>query len=69
MHMHIVFKRSGLINPIRDGGGVQGKMSINHFKSYFLGSKGNDFLILGVTSPLELYLAKFFHWGIPINNK
>ena len=29
------------------------------------GSKGNDFLSLGVTDPLEPILAKVFHWGTP----
>ena len=34
-------------------------------KAIFGGSKGNDFLTLGVTNPLEPFLAKFFHWGTP----
>ena len=28
-----------------------------------MGSKGNDFLILGVTDPLELFSANFFTGG------
>ena len=47
------------------GGGIRcapyGKMSINNFESYFLDSKGNDFLIIGVTDPMKPFLANFFH--------
>ena len=32
---------------------------------YFWGSKGNDFLTLGVTNPLEPFFAKFFTGGLP----
>ena len=38
-------------------------MSINHFESNFLDSKGDDFLNIGVTDPLKPFLVKFFHWG------
>ena len=38
-------------------------------KAIFLGSKGNDFLILGVTDPLEPFLAKFFGLQSSKNNK
>ena len=52
-----LFETGGAFNtPLR---------KINHFKSYFWGSKGNDFLVLGVTNPLEPFLAKFFQWETP----
>ena len=34
-------------------------------KAIFGGSKGNDFLTLGVTYHLEPFLAKIFDWGTP----
>ena len=40
-------------------------MSVNHFKAFLGGSKGNDFLILGVTDHIKPFLAKFFHLDTP----
>ena len=75
MHFGLVISSFSLLNPSflylcinpipGGGGGIQcppyGKMSINNFESYFLDSKGNDFLIIGVTDPMKPFLANFFH--------